>query len=280
MPPMGEQVTVTTFQKMKARRQKIAVLTAYDFPTARFLDEAGVDCLLVGDSLGMLVLGYDSTVPVTMADMIHHTRAVSRGTKRALVVADLPFMSYQVSPEEALKNAGRLLQEGGAQAVKLEGGEQMAPTVRRLVQAGIPVMGHVGLTPQSVHALGGYRVQGKTEAAARRLMDDAVSLAEAGAFAVVLEMVPQQVAQLVTERCPVPTIGIGAGVGCDGQVLVIHDLLGLNAGHVPKFVKRYADLAAEMKQAVSRYVAEVRDGSFPGPEHSFNVDTVVLERLY
>lgn len=277
---MREQVTIATFQQMKKKGQKIAVLTAYDYPTARFLDEAGVDCLLVGDSLGMVVLGYDSTVPVTMADMIHHTRAVARGARRALVVADLPFMSYQVSAEEALRNAGRLLQEGGARAVKLEGGAEVAPTVRRLVQAGIPVMGHVGFTPQSVHALGGYRVQGKTEAAARRLVEDAVSLAEAGAFAVVLEMVPQQVARWVTERCPVPTIGIGAGAGCDGQVLVTHDLLGLYAGRAPKFVKRYADLAAEMQQAVARYVAEVRDGSFPGPEHAFNLDESVLERLY
>ncbi len=277
---MSERVTVSTFQQMKKKAQKIAVLTAYDFPTARFLDEAGVDCLLVGDSLGMVVLGYDNTLPVTMADMLHHTRAVARGTKRALVVADLPFMSYQASVEDALRNAGRLIQEGGAQAVKLEGGAEMAPTVQRLVQAGIPVMGHVGLTPQSVNAMGGYRVQGKTEAAARRLMEDAVALADAGAFAVVLEMVPQQVAQMVTERCPVPTIGIGAGAGCDGQVLVIHDLLGLYTGHVPKFVKRYADLAAEVQQAVGRYVAEVRDGSFPGPEHSFNLDATVLSRLY
>lgn len=277
---MTERVTVATFAQFKRKSTRIAMLTAYDFPTARLLDAAGVDAILVGDSLGMVVLGYDSTVPVTMADMLHHTRAVSRGVRRALVVADLPFLSYQVSPEQALRNAGRLLQEGGAQAVKLEGGADLAPTVRRLVQAGIPVVGHVGLTPQSVHALGGYRVQGKTADAARRLLDDSLALAEAGACAVVLEMVPQQVAEQVTARCPVPTIGIGAGAGCDGQVLVTHDLLGLYAGHTPKFVKRYADLGAEVQRAVGQYVAEVREGSFPGPEHSFNADAAALSRLY
>lgn len=277
---MGERVTVTTFAQRKRKGQKLTMLTAYDFPTARLLDDAGVDALLVGDSLGMVVLGYDSTLPVTMADMLHHTRAVSRGVRRALVVADLPFLSYQVSAEAALRNAGRLLQEGGAHAVKLEGGAEVAPTVRRLVQAGIPVMGHVGLTPQSVHALGGYRVQGRTAEAARRLLDDVLSLAEAGAFAVVLEMVPQEVAAQVTARSPVPTIGIGAGAGCDGQVLVTHDLLGLYAGQAPRFAKRYADLGTEVLQAVARYIAEVREGSFPGPEHSFSADPEALSRLY
>lgn len=277
---MGERVTVATVQRMKREGQRIAMLTAYDYPTARLLDEAGVDILLVGDSVGMAVLGYDSTVPVTLADILHHTRAVSRGARRAMVVADMPFMTYQVSEEEALRNAARLLQDGGAQAVKLEGGEAVAPTVRRLVQAGIPVMGHVGLLPQSVHALGGYRVQGKTEAAARQLLRDAEALAEAGAFAIVLELIPRELARLVTERLPIPTIGIGAGPDCDGQVLVVHDMLGLYLGKPPRFVKRYADLATAVTRAVSEYVAEVREGRFPGPEHSVEMPAEVLERLY
>ncbi|MFO7172737.1 MAG: 3-methyl-2-oxobutanoate hydroxymethyltransferase [Bacillota bacterium] len=277
---MGERVTVATVQRMKREGQRIAMLTAYDYPTARLLDEAGVDILLVGDSVGMALLGYDSTVPVTLADILHHTRAVSRGARRAMVVADMPFMTYQVSEEEALRNAARLLQEGGAQAVKLEGGEAVAPTVRRLVQAGIPVMGHVGLLPQSVHALGGYRVQGKTEAAARQLLRDAEALAEAGAFAIVLELIPRELARLVTERLPIPTIGIGAGPDCDGQVLVVHDMLGLYLGKPPRFVKRYADLATAVTRAVSEYVAEVREGRFPGPEHSVEMPAEVLERLY
>ncbi|MCG0237802.1 MAG: 3-methyl-2-oxobutanoate hydroxymethyltransferase [Firmicutes bacterium] len=277
---MGERVTVATVQRMKREGRRIAMLTAYDYPTARLLDEAGVDILLVGDSVGMAVLGYDSTVPVTLADILHHTRAVSRGARRALVVADMPFMTYQVSEEEALRNAARLLQEGGAQAVKLEGGEAIAPTVRRLVAAGIPVMGHVGLLPQSVHALGGYRVQGKTEAAARQLLRDAEALAAAGAFAIVLELIPRELARLVTERLPIPTIGIGAGPDCDGQVLVVHDMLGLYLGKPPRFVKRYADLATAVTRAVSEYVAEVREGRFPGPEHSVEMPAEVLERLY
>lgn len=277
---MSDRVTVSTFAQAREQRRKLTMLTAYDYPTARLLDDAGVDCLLVGDSLGMVILGYDSTIPVTVADMVHHTRAVARGARRALVVADLPFMSYHASPEEAMHNAARLLQEGGARAVKLEGGVQLAPTVRRLVQAGIPVMGHIGLTPQSVHALGGYRVQGRSEAAARRLLADALALADAGAFSIVLELVPQQVAAWVTARCPVPTIGIGAGPDCDGQVLVIHDLLGLYAGDTPRFVKRYAELGAAVGEAVGRYITDVRSGTFPAPEHCFNLSEAAVERLY
>jgi len=276
----AERVTVQTLQEMKRAGQRIAMLTAYDYPTARFLDEAGTDVLLIGDSLGMVVLGYESTVPVTLADMLHHTRPVVRAARRALVVTDLPFMTYQVSPEEALRSAARVLQEGGAQAVKLEGGTALAPTVQRLVQAGIPVMGHIGLTPQSVLALGGYKVQGRTPEAATQLLADARALAEAGAFAIVLEMVPAPLARLISAAAPVPTIGIGAGAGCDGQVLVIHDLLGFNPGHVPRFVKRYADTAMTIQQAVARYIAEVRDGTFPGPEHSFSMDESVIARLY
>ena len=265
---------------MKQTGRRVAVLTAYDYPTARFLDEAGADVLLVGDSLGMVVLGYDTTIAVTLADMIHHTRPVVRAAQRALVVTDLPFMTYQISPEEALRSAGRVMQEAGAHAVKLEGGAAVAPTVQRLVAAGVPVMGHIGLTPQSVHALGGYRVQGRTAEAAERLLADAGALAAAGAFAIVLELVPAPLARLITREVGVPTIGIGAGADCDGQVLVTHDLLGLYAGHVPRFVKRYADLAPTVQDAVTRYIREVRDGSFPGPEHSFAMDESLLARLY
>lgn len=275
-----ERVTVQTLLTMKQTGRRVAVLTAYDYPTARFLDEAGADVLLVGDSLGMVVLGYDTTIAVTLADMIHHTRPVVRAAQRALVVTDLPFMTYQISPEEALRSAGRVMQEAGAHAVKLEGGGAVAPTVQRLVAAGVPVMGHIGLTPQSVHALGGYRVQGRTAEAAERLLADAVALAAAGAFAIVLELVPAPLARLITREVGVPTIGIGAGADCDGQVLVTHDLLGLYAGHVPRFVKRYADLAPTVQDAVTRYIREVRDGSFPGPEHSFAMDESLLARLY
>lgn len=276
---MATRVTVTRLREMKRKGQKIVTLTAYDYPTARLLDEAGVDVLLVGDSLGMVVLGYESTLPVTLGDILHHTRPVARAAERALVVADLPFMTFQISPEEALRSAGRLMQEGGAHAVKLEGGREVAPTVIRLVQAGVPVMGHLGFTPQSVHALGGYRVQGRTEDAARRLLDDAAALVEAGVFALVLEMVPRQVARLVTERVPVPTIGIGAGPDCDGQVLVLHDLLGLYTRQSPRFARRYADLAGVIRTAVGEYADDVRGGAFPGPEHSFEMEDAVLERL-
>ncbi|MFS8570959.1 MAG: 3-methyl-2-oxobutanoate hydroxymethyltransferase [Thermaerobacter sp.] len=279
VPVQAAPVTVRTLQRMKREGRPITMLTAYDYPTARLLDQAGVDVLLVGDSLGMTVLGYESTVPVTLDDILHHTRPVARAARRALVVADLPFLTYQVSVEDALRSAGRLLAEGGAQAVKLEGGAAVVDTVRRLVEAGIPVMGHLGLTPQSVHALGGYRVQGRTEAAARQLLEDAQRLAEAGAFALVLEMVPRQLARRVTEAVPIPTIGIGAGPDCDGQVLILHDLLGLYAGKSPKFAKQYVDLSAAIRDAVGRFIDEVRTGAFPTDEHSFSMDDDVVEKL-
>ena len=274
-----KRVSIHTLKGMKERGEKIAMLTAYDYPTARLLDEAGVPIILVGDSLGMVVLGYDSTLPVTMADMIHHTKAVARGVQRAHVVADLPFMSYQTGPEDALRNAGRLMQEGGAQSVKLEGGVSVAETVRRIVEAGIPVMGHLGLTPQSLHQLGGYKIQGKTPAAAAKLLDDAQALEEAGAYAVVLEGIPAPLAARVTERLRVPTIGIGAGPHCDGQVQVLHDMLGLYPEFVPKHAKQYAQLAEEIGRAVGQYMAEVSEGRFPTRKESFIMDEAVLTEL-
>jgi 3-methyl-2-oxobutanoate hydroxymethyltransferase len=245
------------------------MLTAYDYPTARLVDEAGVDIVLVGDSVGNVILGYDSTIPVTMADMLHHTRAVSRGVRRALVVGDMPFLSYHLERTEAVRNAGRFLQEAGAQAVKLEGGRDVAETVRTIVAAGIPVMGHLGLTPQSVHQLGGYRVQGRDEAAARRLLEDAQILEEAGVFSLVLECIPLDLARQITARVGVPTIGIGAGPHCDGQVLVTHDLLGLYGDFKPKFVKRYADLHVEIARALRAFREDVENGRFPTAEYSF-----------
>lgn len=270
--PRAKRVSAPTLLQMKARAERIAVVTAYDATFARMLDEAGVDALLVGDSLGMVVQGQESTLPVTLDEMIYHCRAVARGTKRALVIGDMPFMSYQVSPEQALRNAGRFLAEGAAGAVKLEGGAAMAQTIARMVQVGIPVMAHVGLTPQSVHAMGGFKVQGRGEEAAARVLDDARAVAEAGAFAVVLEGIPSELAARITDALEVPTIGIGAGVACDGQVLVSYDLLGLTPDLRPKFVKRYAEFFEEGRAAASRYVAEVREGSFPSAEHSFGAD--------
>jgi len=254
---------------MKERGEKIAMLTAYDYPTARLLDEAGVPIILVGDSLGMVVLGYSSTLPVTMADMIHHVSAVVRGTQKAHIVADMPFMSYQAGPEDALRNAGRFLQEAGAQSVKLEGGVSVAETVRRLVEAGIPVMGHIGLTPQSVNQFGGYKLQGKTPAAAVKLLNDAVALEQAGAYAMVLETIPAPLGKLVSERVSIPTIGIGAGPYCDGQVQVLHDLLGLFGDFVPKHAKQYAHLAEEIGRAAREYLTEVQEGRFPTERESF-----------
>lgn len=269
---MAEQkVTTVSLQEMKGRGEKITMLTAYDYLTARFLDQAGIEVLLVGDSLGMVVLGYSTTLPVTMEEMLHHAKAVVRGVKRALVVADMPFMSYQASVEEALKNAGRFLKEAGAGAVKLEGGGEIAGKVAALVQAGIPVMGHLGLTPQHVHRLGGFKVQGRSAEAALQLLDDALALEEAGAFAIVLEGIPSEVARLVTERLQVPTLGIGAGPFCDGQVLVIQDLLGLYETSTPRFVKPYADLKEILLEAVGRYREEVKRGVFPGPEHEYRL---------
>lgn len=255
------------------------MLTAYDFPTARIVDGAGIDLILVGDSVGNVVLGYETTIPVTVDDIVHHCKAVVRAARRAMVVADLPFLSYHVSREEALRNTGRLMQEGGAHAVKLEGGHQVVETVRALVGAGIPVMGHLGLTPQSVYQLGGFKVQARDAAAACQLLDDARALVEAGIFALVLECVPSSLARLVTASLAVPTIGIGAGPFCDGQVLVTHDLLGLTGDFKPRFVKRYAALGQQMAAAIGAYAAEVREGVFPGPEHGFEMPEEELEKL-
>ncbi len=269
-------VTTLVLREMKQARRPIVMVTAYDAPSARLLDDAGVDVILVGDSLGMVVLGYESTLPVTVEDMLHHTRAVVRGAARALVVVDMPFMSFQISAEDALRNAGRLMAEGGAHAVKLEGGATIAPTVRRLTEAGIPVMGHVGLTPQSVHQLGGYRVQGKEAAAALALLDDCRALQTAGAFSVVLECIPAELAQMVTDELAIPTIGIGAGAGCVGQVQVFHDILGLGGGFVPRHAKQYADIGAAIMQAVSAYADEVRGGAFPAAAHGTSMDPQVI----
>ncbi len=273
------RVTIEDLKRKKAAGEKIAMITAYDYPSARLVDEAGADIILVGDTLGMVVLGYDTTIPVTMEDMIHHTKAVVRGSQRALVVGDMPFMSYQVSPEEALRNAGRFLQEAGCQAVKLEGGVHMAPTVKRLVEVGIPVMGHIGLTPQSVHQLSGFKVQGKTPAAAVKLLNDAHALEEAGAFAIVLETIPAPLAKLITERLSIPTIGIGAGPDTDGQVQVFHDLLGLFTAFTPKHARRYAEIGDAIRRAVADYVADVRNRRFPTEEQSFQMKPEALAEL-
>ncbi len=266
---MDKRTSITDLRAMKARGEKIVMITAYDYPSARLVEEAGVPLILVGDSLGNVVLGYDSTIPVTMDEMLHHVKPVVRATHTTHVVADMPFMSYQTSPAEALHNAGRMLKEGGAQSVKLEGGARVAETVRLLVEAGIPVMGHLGLTPQSINQLGGYKVQGKTPAAAVRLLNDAMALQEAGAYAIVLETVPVHVARIITEKLDIPTIGIGAGPETDGQVQVWHDLLGLDSGFVPKHARQYANLAEVIVAAVRAYAEEVRTGAFPTEKQSF-----------
>ncbi len=263
------QVTTVALKKMKASGEPITMLTAYDFPFAQMVDEAGVDIVLVGDSLGMVVLGYDSTLPVTQGDMLRHTAAVARGVERAMVVADMPFMTYQISPEQALENAGQLVKEAGAQAVKLEGGDPVLGTIRKIVDAGIPVMGHLGLTPQSIHQLGGYRVQGREKKAAERLKGEACALESAGCFSIVLEAIPSWLAKEVTESVSVPTIGIGAGPHCDGQVLVLHDVLGIFQEFKPKFVKRYTNLREGAVRALKEFVKEVREGEFPTAEYSY-----------
>ncbi|NLI12323.1 3-methyl-2-oxobutanoate hydroxymethyltransferase [Pelotomaculum propionicicum] len=275
-----DKVTTATVKQMKAEGRPITMLTAYDFSMAKLVDDAGIDMILVGDSLGNVMLGYESTLPVTMDEMIHHVKAVCRGTSRAMVVADLPFMSYQVSVKEALRNSGRFLKETTASAVKLEGGQEVFDVIRAVVDAGIPVVGHLGLTPQSVHQMGGYKVQGKDEAAARKLLADAKCVEEAGAFCLVLECVPAPLAKLVTESLQIPTIGIGAGAQCDGQVLVIHDMLGLYPRSSPKFVKKYVNLHEHMTAALKQYIEEVTERSFPGPEHSFGMSEEVLKKLY
>lgn len=276
---MVRRVTVTNIQDMKRNGERIPMITAYDYPTAKLVDEVGIPMILVGDSLGMAVLGYDSTLPVTMEDMLHHIKAVARGAKHALIIGDMPFMSYQTDSATAIRNAGRLLQEGGAQTVKLEGGEAVAETVQRIVACGIPVMGHIGLTPQSVNQLGGYKVQGKTPKAAAQLLRDAQALEEAGAFAVVLETVPASLGRLISQRLSIPTIGIGAGVHCDGQVQVVHDMLGLFTSFLPKHAKRYAFLADATKVALSEYAREIREGIFPTEQESFSMDESVLAEL-
>jgi len=266
-----KKVTTRTFREKKERGEPITMLTAYDYPTALAMDQAGIDSILVGDSLGMVVLGYENTLPVTMDEMLHHCRAVARGAKTALLVGDMPFMSYQVSVEEAVRNAGRFLQQGGMDAVKLEGGRERADAIRAITSAGIPVMGHLGLTPQSVHQLGGFRAQGKTAAAAKRLLEDALLLEEAGCFSLVLESVPARLAGLISQRLSIPAIGIGAGAGCDGQVLVTHDLLGLFDRFTPKFVKQYANFHAAMRSAFCDYIEDVQVRAFPAQEHSLEM---------
>ena len=273
------RITTADIRDMKKRGDKIVMMTAYDYPTAHLVDEAGVDMILVGDTLGMVVLGYDSTLPVTMEDMIHHTKAAVRGAQHAMVVGDMPFMSYQTGWQDAMKNAARFLQETNCGAVKLEGGVRSAETVQRLVEAGIPVMGHIGLTPQSVNQVGGWKVQGKTPAAAVQLMHDAQALEQAGAFAIVLELVPAPLAALLTERLSVPTIGIGAGAGCDGQVQVFHDLLGMYDKFVPRHAGRYANIGEQIRDAVAKYTADVRAGAFPTAKHSFKMDPAALAEL-
>jgi 3-methyl-2-oxobutanoate hydroxymethyltransferase len=273
------RLTINKIQGFKDAGEKVTMLTAYDYSTARLLDEAGIHMVLVGDSLGMVVLGYDSTIPVTMEDMLHHTRAVSRGTRKALVIGDLPFMSYHVSAEQALQNAARMMQEGGCQAVKLEGGVTVADKIKRIVDCGIPVMGHIGLTPQSVNQLGGHRVQGKTHETAVKIVEDAKAIEQAGAFAVVLELVPAPLATLITNRIRIPTIGIGAGPGCDGQVLVINDMLGLFTDFVPRHTRQYSTLAVDIKAALVKYVEDVKSGAFPAAEHSFAMDESILSGL-
>ena len=278
-PAARKRVTTLTFRQKKERRESITMLTAYDYPTAMAMDKAGVDSILVGDSLGMVVLGYDNTLPVTMEEMLHHCRAVSRGAKTALLVGDMPFMSYQVSVEEATRNAGRFLQQGSMDAVKLEGGRERADAIRSITGAGIPVMGHLGLTPQSVHQLGGFRAQGKTAIAAKRLLEDAMILEEAGCFSIVLESVPARLAELISNRISIPTIGIGAGAGCDGQVLVTHDLLGLFDRFTPKFVRKYADFHSEMQRAFADYIEDVETKRFPAQEHTVEMDDAEWDAL-
>ena len=273
------RVTVRDIAGMKARGERIPMVTAYDYTTAKLADAAEIPIVLVGDSLGMVVLGYDSTIPVTMEDMVHHVKMVARGSQQAMIVADLPFMTYQIDHAQALTNAGRLLQEGGAQTVKLEGGESVAETVHRIVEAGIPVMGHIGLTPQSVNAFGGYRVRGRHREEAVQLLKDAKALEDAGAFSVVLELVPTPLARVISDRLTIPTIGIGAGPGCDGQVQVLHDMLGLFTDFVPKHAKQYANLGETIKQAFVDYAREVRSGEFPTAKHSFTMDQEILDGL-
>lgn len=272
--------TTSTVLAQKQNRDKITMLTAYDYSTAKLIDESGINCILVGDSLGMVMLGYESTLPVTMEDMLHHTKAVARGAKTAMVIADMPFMSYQTSVYDAVKNAGRLIQEGGAYAVKLEGGGAVCDRIKAISDASIPVVAHIGLTPQSVNMFGGFKVQGKTEEKAKQLINDALAVEKAGAFMVVLECVPAKLSQIISEKLSIPTIGIGAGAGCDGQVLVYQDMLGMFSDFTPKFVRKYLTLGDMMKDAFRNYISDVKKGEFPAQEHTFAISDDIIEKLY
>lgn len=276
----NDKFTVSSFLESKREGRKISMLTAYDYTTAKLLDTAGVDSLLVGDSLGMVVLGYENTLQVTLDDMVHHCRAVARGAKRSLIIGDMPFLSYHVSVEESVRNAGRLVQEGGVHAVKLEGGREILKQVKAILDAKIPVVGHLGLTPQSVNMMGGFKVQGKSEEQARAIIDDALMLQEAGVFAIVLECVPAKLARLISEKLSIPTIGIGAGSDCDGQVLVMHDMAGMYSDMVPKFAKRYAQVGEQIEEAAKMYIKEVQEASFPEEKHTFKIDEETLSKLY
>lgn len=276
----NQKITVSSFLQAKETGKKISMLTAYEYFTAKLLDEAGVDCLLVGDSLGMVMLGYENTLQVTVDDMVHHCKAVSRAAKHAMVVGDMPFLSYHISIEESIRNAGRLIQEGNVHAVKLEGGRNVIDKVEAIVKAQIPVMGHLGLTPQSVNMFGGFKVQGKDQQAAKKILEDALLLQNAGVFAIVLECVPEKLAKLIGEKLDIPTIGIGAGKYCDGQVLVTQDMLGMYTAFTPKFVKKYAELSVSVKEAVAAYISEVQQGTFPEEKHTFGIAEEVLEKLY
>ena len=271
--------TVLTLQQAKEENKKITMLTAYDYSTARLIDESGVNMILVGDSLGNVMLGYEDTVSVTMEDMIHHGAAVARGAKNAMVVVDMPCMSYQTGVYDALTNAGRLMKEARANAVKLEGGVEVCEQIKAIVSAGIPVVAHIGLTPQSVNAFGGHKVQGKTEAAAKKLLEDALAVEAAGAFAVVIEGVPAKLAELITKKLTIPTIGIGAGAACDGQVLVYQDMLGMYSDFTPKFVKKFSNVGEVMKAAFAQYIEEVQNGVFPSEEHCYAIDSTIIEKL-
>lgn len=275
-----KKFTVSSYQKAKEKKEKITMLTAYDYTTAKIVDEAGIDTILVGDSLGMTMLGYENTLQVTVDDMIHHTKAVARGAKHAMILGDMPFLSYHISVEETIRNAGRFIQEGSAHAVKLEGGAEVVDKIKGLVAAKIPVMGHLGLTPQSVNMMGGFKVQGKNGQAAQKIIEDALLLQEAGVFAIVLECIPDKLATIISEKLDIPTIGIGAGNGCDGQVLVIQDMIGTYSEMTPKFVKQYAQVGGVMTEAIEAYITEVKSGQFPSEEHVFAIKDEELEKLY
>ncbi len=276
---MKEKITTVTLKQKKVSKEKISMITAYDYSSAKIADKAGIDVILVGDSLGMVILGYENTLAVTLGDMIHHGKAVVRGTNNAFVVVDMPFLTYQISKEEAVRNAGKIMQETGADAVKLEGGVEVLESVKAIVTAGIPVMGHLGLTPQSVAQLGGFKVQGKDAKDAQKLISDAVTLQEAGIFSLVLECIPWQLAEILQNRLEIPTIGIGAGKYCDGQVLVYHDVLGLQSGLRPRFVKQYASFESKMEEAIQHYIRDVKEDSFPEDKHTFTMKNEVLNSL-